>query len=142
MRRQKKFPFLPLVALVGAAGCDTDPGAATINRDAYTRMEDCIADWGNAALCKTEVANVNNNQSSTGGTHSGGGAFIFIHGPGYYGSERVVTTPGGQTIRPTSVAAPVAVNSFTKAGAFVGNFPAKSGGFGAMGARAGGSSSS
>lgn len=85
-----------LTALLGSlTACDYDPNVSA-QRDVYSRIEDCVTDWGDMALCqqmdetaKKELEEEKAKNNSSGG----GGSFVYLghpfYGPTYYGSQRV-----------------------------------------------------
>lgn len=138
MKIRKKAIVLALVpTLLVLPGCDSE----SLQRDVYTRMEDCIADWGDPALC-LEVAKTDAEQfaQQTLGSHSGGHIPILFWGPGYYSSHRSVEY-NGKIFTPktnSAMSKPFVVTSSSSSSAK--NSPAKPatrGGFGKSGSSAG-----
>jgi uncharacterized protein YgiB involved in biofilm formation len=142
---------MSLVVALGAtvSACD-DPGEQVAQRDVYSgpnALENCIADWGNAELCKQQLNEAERKAMQGVPTSGGGGASqVFLWGPGYYGSDRTVTHNGyaytPQTSRAERTAAfnsqfkPTSFNTPRPAGTSV----SSRGGFGATGRSAGGGS--
>lgn len=125
-----------LVAAALLAGCD-DPDRP-VNRDRYVSLDECMADWGDAALCQqptTLASNAPGGQPTGSGSsvvmlHSGGG----YYGPSYYDNQRHFTRSDGSRLTPavTSTSPPVVR---APASQFAGSpgVTARSGGFGATG---------
>lgn len=97
-RRRKAISLSVLVVLMAAgnSGCDYDP-VIPAQRDIYTRMEDCVADWGDATLCQqmdeTARKEEESKKDNQEGNH-GGSSFVYLgghpfYGPTYYGGNRV-----------------------------------------------------
>ncbi len=96
-----KIPLSVLVALV-AGGCDHDP-VVSEQRDVYTRVEDCVADWGDTKLCQQMEASAEQQSQSTGQQTASGAHFIpyYFYGPHYYGGNRVAySNDGSRTYAP------------------------------------------
>lgn len=88
----KKIVLVLVPALMGL-GCTPEPEQ---QRDVYKRVEDCMIDWGDAALC-TEMAKAEAQQfaaSSQGDAAVQGGSSVFFWGPSYYPGERSVDYNG------------------------------------------------
>lgn len=102
--KKREFSLSILVALV--AGCDYDP-TITAQRDVYTRMEDCVADWGDVQLCQQmdATASAERVKEQQGGDGKSGGAsavvYPYFYGPTYYGSNRVAYV-GEREVHPTA----------------------------------------
>jgi hypothetical protein len=105
MKRSHSIPLSVLAALV-TGGCDYDP-AVSAQRDVYTRMEDCVADWGDVKLCQQMEATAAADAQAKAETGSAGtpGAHLvpfFFYGPTYYGGNRVAyLDDGARTYAPT-----------------------------------------
>jgi len=148
-RRLSPAPALTLLAALTATACDSDPGAQAVQRDVYSgphALENCIADWGNEALCQKQLDDAEKKQLAASAPHTGGGggSHVFIWGPGYSGPDRAIShngqtitpatqratqtaafakglTPGGSAVKPASFTAPrpAGVSSgFTSRGGF------------------------
>lgn len=107
----KRLPSMALVVALGAtvAGCDSDPGEKVVQRDVYSgpnALENCIADWGNEALCAKQLDAAQAKQVAAAGQGggSGGAPSIIFWGPGYMGSDRA-TLHNGQTVTPSATRA-------------------------------------
>lgn len=124
---RKRIAVLLLAAGIG--GCGYDPAADTVQRDVYTRLEDCVADWGNQELCaQTLQAENQQEQRDASGNVVMVPQYVF-HGPAYYPGNRSVTY-SGRTVTPTGVGRPVSVSSFSRSGI---SPSAARGGFGSAG---------
>lgn len=99
--RRKKVALALVPMFLAMSGCGYDPSqdGAPMQRDVYTKVEDCIADWGNAELC-SKVADAERAQfaKSVGVAHDGGSSIIFW-GPSYYSGSRSVDY-GGRSYTP------------------------------------------
>jgi uncharacterized protein YgiB involved in biofilm formation len=86
-RRQGTLALVLIASAGGLAGCGPDPNDAPVqvSRAEYTRVEDCIQDWGSEAECEFDpsgmdqpgaAASANRGSSSgyagSGGHHGGG----------------------------------------------------------------------
>lgn len=139
-----RAPTLTLLAALSASlgGCDSDPGERAVQRDVYSgpnAFENCVADWGNEALCQQRLNDEEKKKLAANNPHAGSPG-VFIFGPGYSGADRYVThngvtyTPSTQkatntakfnsSYRPTSFSAPRPAYSGT---------PSSRSGFGATG---------
>ncbi len=147
MRRRSGSVTLVLVPIL-LAGCGIETAEDPMQRDVYTRFEDCMADWGKPELCQqmqqAEAAQFA--QQTTGS--AGNGAHLIFWGPSYYPGARSVAY-NGQTYTPLTnkaMSRPYAVTSKSSAAARSSPgaaSPAPSrGGFGAGGRAAGSSSGS
>ncbi len=109
MNRAKLLPLLLLAA--GTGGCGYDPAEETVQRDVYTKLEDCIADWGNQELCaqtlKEEKRAVTNAQGVT--VYE---PYYIYSGPSYYPGNRYVDM-GSSRITPSTSRA-FTTNSFSR----------------------------
>lgn len=85
-----------LTALVASmTGCDYDPNVSA-QRDVYTRIEDCVADWGDPALCQqmdeTAKKELEKEKAKSGNAPGHSGSVVFFgnpfYGPTYYGNDR------------------------------------------------------
>ena len=138
-RRRSKSVSILLVPLL-LAGCAGGIEEAQ-QRDVYTKFEDCMADWGEKALCQQlgeqEKAEVVEQATVTTGGHSS--SFLFW-GPSYFPGDRGVSY-GGRDIYPQknsgmSRAYTVNERSSTAAKSSPGKMTSKSisrGGFGSTG---------
>lgn len=90
----------------GNGGCDYDP-VIPAQRDVYTRMEDCVADWGDITLCQQMDATAKKEEelkaNEQEGDH-GGSSFVYLgghpfYGPTYYDGNRVAYV-GNKAISP------------------------------------------
>ncbi len=93
MRIHKKEGAIPLLVLLALVGCEDD-STVTAQRDVYTRLEDCMADWGDKALCQQmeQTAEAEAQRAANTGAHGGVvmQPYPYFYGPTYYGGERVV----------------------------------------------------
>lgn len=151
MGKKKEISLVVAAVLAGSvsvAGCglDHDPAAniAPMQRDVYSRVEDCMLDWNDAALCarippNTQIAN----QQQGGGDHGGTVVYYphgYYYGPYYSAGSRYVDY-GGRRINPLNNSAkqlhvpPPSVQRSLQSGrpSPVGSKGAKSGGFGSSG---------
>jgi hypothetical protein len=117
-RKTQKLSLVLVPILLAACGAEVpDPDE---QRDVYTKMEDCVADWGKPELC-AQIAEAEAKQFAevtTGSSHAGGSSIIFW-GPSYYPGDRAVTY-GGQTYAPTTnraMSRPFAIRSTSSAAA-------------------------
>lgn len=97
---------LSAAIIIGTAGCDEVKEDQ--NQDVYTRLEDCVADWGDKDLCERQIdrqIEQQKAQAAQAGSSAGGGSTnivpVFL-GPLYTGSERSYTYPNGSVRRPMS----------------------------------------
>jgi uncharacterized protein YgiB involved in biofilm formation len=115
MGKKTKNLSLVLVPWLLAA-CGTE--VPDQQRDVYTKMEDCVADWGKPELC-AQIAEAEAKQfaqATTGSSHSGGSSLIFW-GPSYYPGDRAVSY-NGQSYAPTNnraMSKPFAIRSTSSA---------------------------
>lgn len=142
-RRSVGLKLAPLLlAPVLLAGCAGGIEEAQ-QRDVYTRFEDCMADWGEKALCQQlgaqEKAEVVAQATGVTGGNSGGSSFIFW-GPNYYPGDRGASYNGREIYPSTNraMSRPYTVNQYSSAAAK--SSPAKAtsksisrGGFGSTG---------
>lgn len=151
MKRAKKSVSVSLVlvpALLSIYGCSYDPSEGdAMQRDVYTKFEDCVADWGKPELCQgiaqAEAAQLAQSQ----GVNTGGGVHPIFWGPSYYPSDRAVSY-NGQTYAPTksrAMSKPFMVTPTSSASAKSSPGTARAtsvsrGGFGSFGRSAGASS--
>jgi uncharacterized protein YgiB involved in biofilm formation len=112
----KKKLVLVLVPLL-LTGCSDSPDA--MQRDVYTKFEDCMADWGKTELCQQlQEADAAQFTQQTTGTQSSG-AHVIFWGPSYYSGERSVSY-NGQHVAPKSnkaMSKPFAITSTSSASA-------------------------
>lgn len=133
------------------SGCSYDPSdGEAMQRDVYTKFEDCVADWGKTELCQQiaqqEAAQLAQSKGVTGGTGGGGISPVFW-GPSYYHSDRAVAY-NGQTYAPNTnraMSKPFFVTPTSSATAKASPGTARAtnisrGGFGSFGRSAGASS--
>lgn len=88
--------------LTATAGCGGDSNVPA-QRDIYTRMEDCVADWGDVKLCQAMDATAQAEAAKQQATTAGGGTgFVpyYMWGPTYYGSDRVYYDSEGKAFTP------------------------------------------
>lgn len=136
--RNKIFLSLfPALCLFSLSACESE----SIQRDIYTRMEDCIADWGDPALC-LEVAKVDAEQfaQQSLGTNASGHIPMLFWGPGYYPGHRSVDFNGKQITPKTNhaMSRPFVVTSSSSTNAKTSPAkPVSRGGFGKSGSSAG-----
>lgn len=144
MKRTKNLTLVLVPILL--AGCGGEIPAEQ-QRDVYTKLEDCMADWGKLELCQ-QLAEADAKQfaEATTGVPGGGGSHLIFWGPSYYSGERSVMY-NGQTFAPTTnraMSRPFAVRSTSSAAARTSPATARStsvsrGGLGGVGRAAGGS---
>ena len=97
--RPKRLPSMSLVVALaaGVAACDSGQSDRTTQRDVYggpKALENCIADWGNADLCKQTLTKEEGKKlANSTTTHSRSPGFFFL-GPGFFGGNRTVTHQG------------------------------------------------
>lgn len=134
------------------AGCGEDI-PDDMQRDVYTKFEDCMADWGKTELCQQMAAPEAQQfagqaaSASAPGNSSSAGSHLIFWGPSYYPGNRVVDY-GGQRFAPTTNRAmprPFAVTSKSSLAArsspgTAARSSAARGGFGSGGRAAGHSS--
>ena len=128
---RRKAIALAVLGSLSGCGLDYDPADQAVQRDVYTRLEDCMADWGDAQLCTQQQPQ---QVASSGG---GGGTYVhtYYHGPEYYPGSRQ-TYRNGQVITPqrasaVSTTAPRAPSAAFKSA--VSQSSASRGGFGSSG---------
>jgi hypothetical protein len=112
----KRLPTMSLAVLLATtvAGCDSDPGAQVAQRDVYTgpnALENCVADWGDEALCGKRISEEEVKHLREANAGSGGGGvmpiFLGMPGGGYgvygpdYGSGARSVSHNGRTFTPT-----------------------------------------
>ena len=97
--RKTRNLSLILVPILLAAGCSEVPDK--LQRDVYTRAEDCMRDWQQQDLCQQmPMADAQQHASNTtGGT--GSGVHPIFWGPSYTGSDRAVVY-NGASVAPTT----------------------------------------
>ena len=107
---------LTLVAALGAtvAACDMSDSGQTeepkpAQRDVYSSLEDCVADWGDTELCERTMKDAREHElkmaEAKAGAAGGGGGTSFIplfYGPTYYGNERFHRDSRGEIYQPTT----------------------------------------
>lgn len=83
--RQGRLALVLIASAGGLAGCGPDPNDAPVEltRAEYTRVEDCVQDWGSEAECEFDItgmdkpgaagANATHGIASSGWHGSGGG---------------------------------------------------------------------
>ncbi len=98
--RKSSAITLVLVPLL-LAGCGESP--ETMQRDVYTKFEDCMADWGKPELCQQlQQADAQQfAQQTTGVQNGGGGSHVIFWGPSYYPGNRAISY-GGSDYVPSS----------------------------------------
>lgn len=105
--RKKSASSIKLVVLASlvATGCDYDP-VVEAQRDVYTKMEDCVADWGDTKLCQQMADSVaaEAKQATAGSGTTVIHPYPYFYGPTYYGGNRVayLDSQGTQMMRPNS----------------------------------------
>jgi hypothetical protein len=96
--RTKRLPSMTLVVALsaGVAACDNNSAGRTLQRDVYAgpeALQNCIADWGTAELCKQPLSDEDKKKlgtsSFTSGAHN-----VLLWGPGYFGSNRTAAHNG------------------------------------------------
>ncbi len=100
MRKSTGSIQLVILASLVSTGCDMDPNVQA-QRDVYTKMEDCVADWGDPKLCQT-MAQEASQQQAQQATQAGGGHAVFVPhyfgGPMYYGGNRAYIDPSSDRV--------------------------------------------
>lgn len=142
MRKTRDLSLVLVPILL--AGCGNDI-PSDMQRDVYTKFEDCMADWGKTELCQQmQEAEAKQFAQQTTGVEGGGGSHVIFWGPSYYPGARSVQY-NGQSYTPlanramsrpyavTSTSSLAAKSSPGKAQAA----PVSRGGFGAGGRAAG-----
>lgn len=126
--------------VLGLSGCglNYDPAAEVAQRDIYTRLEDCVADWGDKDLClkAEELRNEEGRQQAQNSPDTQVAMvppFLFL-GPLYLPSQRVAYRDG-QAIYPRGQRA-VTVRTIPRSAVPA---SARRGGFGTSASRAGSS---
>lgn len=143
--RKTRHLSLILVPILLATGCSEIPDK--MQRDVYTRVEDCMRDWQQQDLCKQmPIADAQQHAFNTTGV-TGGGVHPIYWGPTYTANDRAVMY-NGANVAPTSNTAmsrPLVVTSTSSPAARSSPGTARSvarGGFGGVGhASSGGHSS-
>lgn len=101
---------LPLVVALSASvsACDMSPSDEDkpSQRDVYSSLEDCIADWGDTALCERQMSEAREHElkMAQANRDNGGGSAAFVplfFGPSYYGDSRAVDY-NGRTYAPAT----------------------------------------
>lgn len=87
--RKKLLVLTALAASISGCGADYDPIASEVKatqRDVYTKIEDCIADWGDRALClqAAEHAAKQQQQQTQRGAHD---STVIVQSYPFYGPE-------------------------------------------------------
>lgn len=94
--KHKKLLLASVISSLMVTGCGTDYDPLTdevkaTQRDVYAKMEDCVADWGDAALCMQMQQAQQNQQAQA--ARSGPvvvSTYPMFYGPEYaYGGNRV-----------------------------------------------------
>lgn len=109
---KKSISTLALVAILSTtvAACDDKSSETSENktrigqRDVYTTLDDCVADWGDTELCQQEMkaAREHAEKMAAAQGHSGSAIPSMIFwGPTYYGDSRSVVH-NGVTRTPTT----------------------------------------
>lgn len=100
--RKTRNLSLILVPILLATGCSEVPDK--LQRDVYTRAEDCMRDWQQQDLCQQmPMADAQQHATNTtGGT--GGVVHPIFWGPSYTGSDRAVVYNGASVAPATNTA--------------------------------------
>lgn len=93
--RKTRNLSLILVPILLTAGCSEVPDK--IQRDVYTRAEDCMRDWQQQDLCQQMPAS----DAAQHATHTSGGVHPTYWGPTYNANDRAVVY-NGSTVAPLS----------------------------------------
>ena len=101
---------LSLVALLAGtvSACDvTDNSEKPAQRDVYTSLEDCVADWGDTELCERQIKEAREHAEKMAAAQAkdGGGGMAFVplfFGPTYYGNDRYYRNSQGDYYQPTT----------------------------------------
>lgn len=119
-----KLKHAPLVALLATsvAACDFSSTPQDLEkpkqRDVYTSLEDCVADWGDTELCERQIDKARERAATAVASHSGGVPAIIpiFYGPSYYDGNRSYVSPKtGSSITPATQKAAQAA-AFTRPG--------------------------
>jgi hypothetical protein len=135
-----KVITLFLAGMVGS-GCDYDPAKEPVQRDVYSKIEDCMADWGDAKLCAQAAKPENQQQQQQYAGHSHP---VFVQPYYFFGPEYAVgnraTYYEGRQVSPRSNLAAVRTAPAAPSAGFVSARTAVSGRgvFGGAGRAAGG----
>lgn len=153
-KRRSASVSLVLVPILLSTGCSYDPNdGPPLQRDVYTKFEDCVADWGKPELCQkiaeAEAAQFAQDKGVTSGGTGGGVSPMIFWGPSYYSPDRAVAF-NGQTYAPLqnrAMSKPFQVTSTSSAIAKASPGAARTsnisrGGFGSSGRAVGGAHSS
>lgn len=97
MKRNHKKIVLLLTPLFLSA-CEADMDLS--QRDVYTKMEDCVAEWGKVELCQKMADEDAKKAIASGVTPNNDSHFIFW-GPSYFNGDRSVLY-NGQRYAPSS----------------------------------------
>ena len=93
----KKSKFLPLIVIPMLVACGSGIPEDE-QRDVYTKLEDCVADWGDKELC---LQMAQEDQQAAGLTQNPDGSFFFF-GPMYSPSMGRYIEYDGRTVRPNT----------------------------------------
>lgn len=101
-----------VTALAGTvSACDaSDVGEnKPAQRDVYTSLEDCVADWGDTELCERQQKEAREHElkmaeanKSSGGSDSGASFVPLFFGPTYHGNDRFYRDSRGEIYHPTT----------------------------------------
>ena len=87
---KSKTISLLLAGMIG--GCDYDPAKEPVQRDVYTKLEDCMADWDDKELC-LEAAKLSDQEKEQYASRGSHGSVImyphYFYGPQYVPGSRV-----------------------------------------------------
>ena len=97
--RRKQIPILLIAALAGGCGGEDGGEKVAVQRDVYTRIEDCIADWGNKDLC-LEAEKLRQQQAAHAQAHGSPIIVSSFYGPEYMPGYRYAYSPDGAYFRP------------------------------------------
>jgi hypothetical protein len=142
------------------SGCaDYDPVSEPVQRDVYTKLDDCLADWNDKALCLEAAKLAEAEKQKLAGNGSGGSMIVhpyYFYGPEYVPGSRVTYYNGAQIVPRGNVAAmqtakvapssafsssrSSVAGSVSRGGGVTGGGSAARGGFGATGRAATGGS--
>lgn len=102
---------LTLVAALAAtvSGCDVTETseAKPAQRDVYTSLEDCVADWGDQELCERQIKEGREHlekmaQAKAASGGGSGGIMPIFMGPTYYGNDRYYRDSRGDLFHPNT----------------------------------------
>lgn len=107
-----KMIRLTLVSALAAtvSACDVSEEDKPAQRDVYTSLEDCVADWGDTELCERQQKEAREHElkmaeanKASGGSSDVGVSFIpLFFGPTYHGNDRFYRDSRGEIYQPST----------------------------------------